>query len=198
MAIKFAKAAYKGKMPNIWPGTAKPLPGGFKPEQTFAVGTVIPEGTPVRVNFDTMSAAVCKTATVLEGGTTKDVRVAKGTLFAVGDKVLKVGGTSLGEVASVERSNTAYDVVTLKAAYTGLAKGDILVEGAEINGTNAPAYTPNAVTPADKEFTGRGIDAIDAAYEAIVLYPHLSFPILDEWKQGICLKDNPSIKFIKQ
>lgn len=198
MAIKFKKESYAGTKPHIWPGSSKPLPGGFKPEQSFAVGTVIPEATPIRVDFEKRSAAVCKSATILDGGTTTAPRVAKGTLFQVGDKIMKVGGTTLGEVASVDTTNAAYDIITLKAAYTGLVKGDNIVEGVESGGAVKAAYTPNAVTPVENKFDGKGIDVLDAAYEAIVLYRNLPFPIVADWKQGYCLKDNPGIKFITQ
>lgn len=198
MAIKFKKESYAGTKPHIWPGSSKPLPGGFKPEQSFAVGTVIPEATPIRVDFEKRSAAVCKSATILDGGTTTAPRVAKGTLFQVGDKIMKVGDTTLGEVKSIDTSNADYDIITLKAAYTGLTKGDNIVEGVEAEGTVKAAYVPNTVTPVEKEFNGRGIDVLDAAYEAIVLYRNLPFPIIDEWKDGMCLKGNHSIKFITQ
>jgi len=59
-------------------------------------------------------------------------------------------------------------------------------------------YTPNMVNGAVKEFNGKGLPTIDAAYEAVVLYPSLGFPILPEWLNGCCLKSNPNILFIKQ
>ena len=61
-----------------------------------------------------------------------------------------------------------------------------------------PKYTPNMVNGAVKEFNGKGLPTIDAAYEAVVLYPSLNFPILPEWLNGCCLKSNPNILFIKQ
>ena len=59
-------------------------------------------------------------------------------------------------------------------------------------------YTPNMVNGAVKEFNGKGLPTIDAAYEAVVLYPSLNFPILPDWLNGCCLKSNPNILFIKQ
>lgn len=59
-------------------------------------------------------------------------------------------------------------------------------------------YTPNMVNGAVKEFNGKGLPTIDAAYEAVVLYPSLGFPILPDWLNGCCLKSNPNILFIKQ
>lgn len=62
----------------------------------------------------------------------------------------------------------------------------------------APLYTPNTVNGAVKEFNGKGLPTIDAAYEAVVLYPSLDFPVLPQWLNGFCLKSNPNILFIKQ
>ena len=59
-------------------------------------------------------------------------------------------------------------------------------------------YTPNMVNGAVKEFNGKGLPTIDAAYEAVVLYPSLGFPILPDWLNCCCLKSNPNILFIKQ
>ena len=63
-----------------------------------------------------------------------------------------------------------------------------------------PKYAPNAVLGAVKEFDGKGIDTLDVAYEAVVLYPSLSFPVLDTWKNAgsPCMKNNPNIIFITQ
>lgn len=62
----------------------------------------------------------------------------------------------------------------------------------------APLYTPNMIVGAVKTFDGKGLPTIDAAYEAVVLYPSLDFPILADWLNGCCLKSNPNILFIKQ
>ena len=59
-------------------------------------------------------------------------------------------------------------------------------------------YTPNMVNGAVKEFNGKGLPTIDAAYEAVILYPSLNFPVIDKWLNGVCLKSNPNILFIKQ
>lgn len=81
MAIDFKKTQLSGHTPEIWRGECKILPGGFKPVQNFPVGTVLHRGTPIYVDFEAMSAAVCKTAKVLKGGTTTAPRVAKGALL---------------------------------------------------------------------------------------------------------------------
>lgn len=180
MAIDFKKTQLSGHTPEIWRGECKILPGGFKPVQNFPVGTVLHRGTPIYVDFEAMSAAVCKTAKVLKGGTTTAPRVAKGHYFVAGDVVMKLGVTDKSPIIkSIDTANAGYDVITFASAIAGLAEGDILVEAsaaAAAEGDNeavpaAPLYTPNMVVGAVKEFTGKGLPTIDAAYEAVVLYP---------------------------
>lgn len=203
MAITFEKQSFGGRFPEIWRGECKMLPGGFKPTQEFAPGTVVRRATPVFVNFDEMSATVCKVASVLDGGTTTKVRVPKGHYFTKGDNVFKYGDAApaLVTVNEVDRTNSAYDVLTLSNAITGIAKDDVLVEGKSVEGetpTVKAVCEPNMVVGADKQFDGKGLPTIDAAFEAVVLYPSLQFPILKEWLQGVALKNNPNIIFIKQ
>lgn len=210
MAIDFKKTQLSGHTPEIWRGECKILPGGFKPVQNFPVGTVLHRGTPIHVDFEAMSAAVCKTAKVLAGGTTTAPRIAKGHYFVAGDVVMKLGVTDKSPIIkSIDTANAEYDVLTFASAITGLAEGDILVEAsaaAAVEGDNkavpaAPLYTPNMVVGAVKEFTGKGLPTIDAAYEAVVLYPSLNFPLLEDWLINpgkVCLKANPNILFIKQ
>jgi hypothetical protein len=203
MAITFEKQSFGGRFPEIWRGECKMLPGGFKPTQEFAPGTVVRRATPVFVNFDEMSATVCKVASVLDGGTTTKVRVPKGHYFTKGDNVFKYGDAApaLVTVNEVDRTNSAYDVLTLSKAITGIAKDDVLVEGKSVEGettTVEAVCEPNMVVGADKQFDGKGLPTLDAAFEAVVLYPSLQFPILKEWLQGVALKNNPNIIFIKQ
>lgn len=210
MAIDFKKTQVSGHMPEIWRGECKILPGGFKPVQNFPTGTVLHRGTPIYVDFEAMSAAVCKTAKVLAGGTTTAPRIAKGHYFVAGDVVMKLGVTDKSPIIkSINTANAKYDVLTFASAIAGLADGDILVEASAATaaeGDNAavpaaPLYTPNMVVGAVKEFTGKGLPTIDAAYEAVVLYPSLNFPLLEDWLINpgkVCLKANPNILFIKQ
>ena len=136
MAITFEKQSFGGRFHEIWRGECKMLPGGFKPTQEFAPGTVVRRATPVFVNFDEMSATVCKVASVLDGGTTTKVRVPKGHYFTKGDNVFKYGDAApaLVTVNEVDRTNSAYDVLTLSKAITGIAKDDVLVEGKSVEG----------------------------------------------------------------
>ena len=200
MAIDFKRTKLAGHFPEIWRGECKMLPGGFKPVQDFPVGTVLQRGTPVYVNFEEMTAAVCKTAKVLSGGTTTAPRVGKGHYFVVGDVVTKDGdGTASPTISKIDTSNADYDVLTLSDAYTGLAEGDVLVESETFSSDPVSAkYEPNMILGAKKEFDGKGLPTLDVAYEAVVLYPSLMFPVLASWLNSCCLKANPNILFIKQ
>ena len=198
MAITFAKTPYAGKVEVFWRGDAKMLPGGFKliSTQNIALGTTVLRGTPVYVDFNTHTAAICKTAKVVNGGTTSAPCVAKGHYFAVGDKVTVNGGTGTGTIASVDTSNADYDVLTFGSAVTGATADAVLVEGTT---AGTAQYTPNNVVGADHTFDGKGIDALDVAYDALVLIKHLAFPVLASWLEGgYCLKANHAIKFITQ
>jgi len=203
MAVDFKQQSYSGHFPEIWRGECKMLPGGFKPVQEFALGTVVRRATPVYVDFKAHTAAVCKTATVLDGGTTTKPRIAKGHYFAVGDSITKHGDNSaLVLITAIDKSATEYDTLTLKSAYTGLAKNDIIVEGKESgeadNKTIGPAYEPNMVVGAEKHFDGKGLPTLDVAFEAVVLVPSMQLPMLPEWLSGVYLKNNPNILYIYQ
>ena len=200
MAIEFKKESFSGHSPEIWRGECKILPGGFKPVQSFPVGTILRRGTPIKVDFEGMTAAVVKIGEALEGSTDTVVRLAKGHYFAVGDVITKLDdGTKTPMIKAIDTANVDYDAVTLSEAYTGLEKGDVIVESVAVgSGTAKPKYEPNMVVGAEKRFDGKGIPAIDAAYEAVVLYPSLAFPMPSVWLNGPCLKLNPNILFIKQ
>ena len=200
MAVEFKRNDYSGHFPEIWRGECKILPGGFKPAQTIPAGTVLRRGVPIYVDFDNMTAAICKTAKVLTGGTTTKPRVTKGHYFAVGDTVIKSGdGAKHPTVKGIDTSNADYDVIEFSEAITGLAADDILVEGTAPDSGNAEAkYTPNMIVGAERLFDGKGLPTIDAAYEAVVLIPSLASPMLADWLNGVCLKNNPNIIYIKQ
>lgn len=205
MAIDFKTQQHEGRFPEIWRGECKILPGGFKPVQEFPNGTVVRRAVPVYVDFDALSAAICKTATVLAGGTTTKPRLPKGHYFAVGDAITKYGDNSeLVLITAIDKSNTEYDTLTLQSAYTGLTEKDIIVEAAETgegeDKTIGPAYVPNMIIGEDKEFDGKGLPTFDVAFDAVVLIPSLNFPMLPEWLggDGVFLKNNPKITYIKQ
>lgn len=208
MAIEFKRTTYAGHFPEIY-GKCAVLPGGFKPVQDFAAGTVLYRGTPIQVDFDARTAAVCKTALVVAGGTAAAPRVAKGHYLAVGDTVAKHGGdgTASPTVTAIDATAEGYDTLALSAAIDGLADGDIIEEASPYTAADgdtaavaaAAKYTPNAVLAANKEYDGKGLPTLDVAAKAWVIKPNVGFPVPASWLDcGFCLKGNHEIKFIKQ
>lgn len=197
MGVKFEGKSYAGNMPVFWRGEAKILPGGYKLLQTFPKGTVIPKGTPLHIVIGTLTAAVSKYAKVVSGGTTIKPRVPKGTLFQINDIVMKEGGTTGVTVSSIDTSNADYDVLTLSSAISGLAADDVLIE-ATATSSSAAKYEPNAVVGEDTEpLAGSDQDTVSAAYDAVVLLGY-TVQLPASWMQGICMKNNPNIIYVKQ
>lgn len=197
MGVKFEGKSYAGNMPVFWRGEAKILPGGYKLLQTFPKGTVIPKGTPLHIVIGTLTAAVSKYAKVVSGGTATKPRVPKGTLFQINDIVMKEGETTGVTVSSIDTSNADYDVLTLSSAISGLEADDVLIE-ATATSSSAAKYEPNAVVGEDTEpLAGSDQDTVSAAYDAVVLLGY-TVQLPASWMQGICMKNNPNIIYVKQ
>lgn len=197
MGVKFEGKSYAGNMPVFWRGEAKILPGGYKLLQTFPKGTVIPKGTPLHIVIGSLTAAVSKYAKVVSGGTTTKPRVPKGTLFQINDIVMKEGETTGVTVSSIDTSNADYDVLTLSSAISGLVADDVLIE-ATATSSSAAKYEPNAVVGEDTEpLSGGDQDTVSAAYDAVVLLGY-TVQLPASWMQGICMKNNPNIIYVKQ
>ena len=97
-----------------------PMPSGYRiTSGDVYKRQVLHRGTPIYVDFEAMSAAVCKTAKVLKGGTTTAPRVAKGHYFVAGDVVMKLGVTDKSPIIkSIDTANAGYDAVS----YTHLSR----------------------------------------------------------------------------
>ena len=184
-------------MPVFWRGEAKILPGGYKLLQTFPKGTRIPRGTLVSIMPGTLTAGISKHAEVVTGGTTTKPRVKKGHLFQAADVVMKAGETTGVTISSIDASNADYDTITLSAAITGLAAGNILLE-ATATTSSEEKYVPNGVVGETTDpLNGDDSDTVSVAYDAVVLRGYVPDPP-EAWLQGITLKNNPNIIFIKQ
>lgn len=202
MAVDFKRNDYAGHFPEFWRGECKILPGGFKPVQDIPVGTVLHKAVPIFVDFDNKTAAICKTAKVVNGGTTTKVRVAKGHYFVAGETVAIEGdGSETSLISKVDTSNSDYDVLELAKALAGAAADKVLFDTTEPDsGTAAPKYAPNMVVGAERLIDGKGLPTIDAGFEAVILIPSLAAPMLADWLggNGLFLKNNPNIIYIKQ
>ena len=188
MAIEFEKGQIKGGFPVFWRGECKVIHGDFKIKQTFPEGTLIRKGTPIALDFANMECTVCKAVKIVSGGTTSAPRIVKGSLVQVGDK-LKIGENEQA-INSIDRSNADYDVVTLAAALTGATANAFAVVGTDV---------PNAVVETDKEYkTNMDFQTVSAGYDVIIL-KEVAYPMPEDWLLGgWCMKNNPSIKYVRQ
>ena len=189
MAIDFKKTQLSGHTPEIWRGECKILPGGFKPVQNFPVGTVLHRGTPIYV----------RRLQDRQGSQRRHDHRAPRRQRALLRRRRRSNETRSNrqipdhQVHRHGQCRVRCHHVRIRHRRAG--RGRHPRRGSRI------CYTPNMVVGAAKEFTGKGLPTIDAAYEAVVLYPSLNFPLLEDWLINpgkVCLKANPNILFIKQ
>lgn len=202
MSVTFETTKFKGRM-NAFYGEPKILPGGFNLKQTFQPETLIKRGALVRVDFETMSAAIVKYGKVIKGGNTGAPRVSKDSYFQAGDTIMVLGGKAAATVQSVDDSNDDFDVLTLSGALTGATEGAFLLEGVvgtdEAKTVSAAYGAPNMILGADRDIVKSQLATLDVAYSGLVLKDVIP-EMPSEWlmEDSPCLKTNPNIMFIKQ
>lgn len=197
MSISFNEKAYSGRMRAIW-REPKVLPGGYAVAQTFPAGTLLKRGTLVNIDPNLMKAGIVKIAKVLNGGTTTAPRVSKDNYLVPGDTVMKVGGNVTATVASVDRSDDTYDVVTFTTAMTGLTEGDFILEADTTGNSPVAAYPPNAVLATDRTVMENDLPTVDVAWQALVIR-NVAQPVPDSFlTSSIALTNNHNILFINQ
>lgn len=214
--MKRKKHSFTGSRP-IFTGSPSKVIGGFnldRSNQNFADGDIIPGGVLAIANEETRLVQVIKTAKVAEVDSedaklvTLEVDEFYAPFFAVGDMILKAGATataiaSVPTIKKIEEKGNIYKI-TLSAAITGLAKGDVLEEVISDGDATAPKSKSrglaNSVTVADnevKEFE----TSIDVSADTLqyALYERRVLPIPASQKDdtGAFLKANPHVKFTK-
>ena len=221
MAIEFKKTSIKGHTPEIWRGECKMLPGGFKPKNNIPVGSVVYRGVPriakghlfavgdviAKVGKDDKSVTVSSIDTSNADYDVLNLSAAI-TGLSNGDAIIEsldygyldATSTTTGalKIVANDAQSVGDDEIKLQSVTPYLGEETLAVGDYVILQKSVAKYTPNMVNGAVKEFNGKGLPTIDAAYEAVVLYPSLGFPILPDWLNGCCLKSNPNILFIKQ
>lgn len=111
------------------------------------VGSVLPVFTPVEADLKKHTIVPVRNVKVVEayanGATDLAIKIAKGSLAYVG--MLIGSGTKGAEVAAVDKTNKAYDVLTIKAVFgEAIAKDTVLFEATTVAGT-AKKNTANFV-----------------------------------------------------
>lgn len=214
--MKRKKHSFTGSRP-IFTGSPSKVIGGFnldRSNQNFADGDIIPGGVLAIADEETRLVQVIKTAKVAEVDSedaklvTLEVDEFYAPFFAVGDMILKAGATataiaSVPTIKKIEEKGNIYKI-TLSAAITGLAKGDVLEEVISDGDATTPKSKSrglaNSVTVADnevKEFE----TSIDVSADTLqyALYERRVLPIPASQKDdtGAFLKANPHVKFTK-
>lgn len=166
--FKFNLNPIEGVMPEMCRfETVYRLSGGFNLDITNLNGiSAIPPLTPIVVNFKTRKAVAVINATVAEAITAgaTSLKVKKGSLVYVG---MHLGnGSNGGTVTAIDKSNEAYDVVTLAEGSTLAANIDaVLFEATAVGGKTAKA-TANFLNYAwTKVEEGATVTAIGQAFE---------------------------------
>lgn len=161
--MKRKTASFTGQRP-IYTGSPAIVPGGFNLDvanQNFPVGTIIPGGSLAIYDEEKRTVQIVKTASVVEvnADNAKEVTLLVdefyAPIFAVGDKVAKVGAISgsfaaAAQITSISKSDNSF-VITLSAAISGLKAGDALVEVVNASDNAAEIGKANALTLADIE-----------------------------------------------
>lgn len=161
--MKRKTASFTGQRP-IYTGSPAIVPGGFNLDvanQNFPVGTIIPGGSLAIYDEEKRTVQIVKTASVVEvnADNAKEVTLLVdefyAPIFAVGDKVAKVGAISgtfaaAAQITAISKTDNSF-VITLSAAISGLKAGDALVEVVDASGNAAEIGKANALTLADIE-----------------------------------------------
>lgn len=166
--FKFNLNPIEGVMPEMCRfETVYRLSGGFNLDITNLGGiAAIPPLTPIAVDFKTRKAVAVINATVAESisaGATS-LKVKKGSFVYVG---MHLGnGSNGGTVTAVDKSDEAYDVVTLAEGATLAANKDAVLFETTATGGKSPKATANFLNYAwTKVEEGATVTAIGQAFE---------------------------------
>lgn len=152
---------------------AKRAQGGFtlaaNTPASNATGWIL-KGLPLNVNYTSRVAEVVKTALIIAGGSVTATRIAKGSLFIVGDVVANVASGNGVAITAIDTTTSAdYDILTHLTNGGAFAADTVLFEAAAV-GTGDAAYlfAANALLSDNTKITGSAtITAVISAQEII-------------------------------
>lgn len=169
---------------------AKRAQGGFSlAADTPASGTTgwILKGLAMAVNYTTRVAEIVKTAVVITGSTTTVTRVAKGSLFIVGDVIANVLSGNGVAITGIDTTNASYDALTHLTNGGAFVADTILFEAAAV-GTGDAAYlhTANSLLSDNTKMVGTAtVTAVISAQE--IIEANLNAPIPADIKTALNL-----------
>lgn len=211
--MKRKTASFTGRR-AIFTGSPSIVQGGFNLDvtnQSFAVGDVIPAGSLAIYDEQTRLVKIVRTAKVkeIDADDAKKVSLYVDEFFepcfVSGMYLLKAGTaatamTSVPTISKIEKSKNVYQI-TLSAAISGLAVGDVLEEVVSDGASTAKSKeigTANAVTITDVEVE-EFETAVDVTNDTMqyALYERRIPAVPDSQKDTAksFLKNNPHIKF---
>lgn len=208
--MKRKTASFTGQRP-IYTGSPAIVPGGFNLDtvnQRFPEGTVIPGGSLAIYDEATRLVKIVKTASVVEvnADNAKEITLKVdefyAPIFAVGDKVAKVGAISgtfaaAAQITAISQTENSC-VITLSAAISGLAAGDALIEVVNASGNAAEIGKANSLTLADIEVGGFEEIGVDVTADTMqyALYERRVpvIPANQKDATGKFLSANPHVK----
>lgn len=206
--MKTLKKSFAGSRPVY---TVSPVVeiGGYtidKTKQNLVVGDVIPEGTLVVHDDETRKVVLVKTGKVkaIDSVDAKIVTLESNDFmnpnFAPGDKVAKAAGgayASAISIVSVVDGDDGY-VVTLSAAISGLAVGDVIGEVVKDGSNNSafPVGTALTISPVEVKQEEILVDiTANTGNGACFIRRILPIHAAQLSDNGMFLKANPSVRF---
>lgn len=143
-----------------------------------AEGDVIEQGTPIVANDNDTNgrktAVICKYAKIKSKTSTTKFVLEDIAYFKVGDKIFKSGQASptLSTISAIDK---ATGEITLAAANSQLAAGDIILEGKEENSAVVPAGIPNRIVLRTEKLKAND-KTISATHRAVAIKNVLDYP----------------------
>lgn len=209
--MKRKTASFTGQRP-IFTGSVAIVPGGFNLDvvnQSFHVGVIIPAGSLAIFDEAKRTVQIVKTATVssvnAEDSKVVTLKVDEfyEPIFAVGDKVAKIGAISgtyadAAAITAINRTPGSY-VITLDKVISGLAEGDGIEQVvADSTGNAAEVGKANGVTICDVE-VDEFETSVDVTADTIqyALYER-RVPVIPATQKDVTgnfLNVNPHVKF---
>ncbi|TXD47344.1 head fiber protein [Polaribacter sp. IC073] len=96
-------------------------------------GTFIPHLAPLALDKATNTVKVVKSVKAYADISATALKISKGSLVSVGQHIGT--GSKGGTISAIDKSNEAYDELTLAATITGVKEGDVLFEATAAGGT---------------------------------------------------------------
>lgn len=143
-----------------------------------AEGDVIEQGTPIVANDNDTNgrktAVICKYAKIKSKTSTTKFVLEDIAYLKVGDKIFKSGQAS-PTLSTISAINKATGEITLAAANSQLAAGDIILEGKEENSAVVPAGIPNRIVLRTEKLKAND-KTISATHRAVAIKNVLDYP----------------------